>query len=65
MDQPQPQTILTTITYWSINRADISIAVCIFLFTVIICFVVAMYVDKQIIKIQDLKNARMSQLANL
>jgi len=63
MDQSQPQTILTKITYWSINQADISTAICIFLFTVLICFVVAVYTDKQIIKIQDLKNARRLQLS--
>lgn len=62
MDQPKPEAILTTISYWSINRSNVSIAFCIIILTVIFCFAVAVYADKHVTKIQDLKNARRLQL---
>jgi len=62
MDQPKPEAVLTKITYWSINRSNVSIAFCIIILTVIFCFAVAVYADKHVTKIQDLKNARRLQL---
>jgi hypothetical protein len=62
MDQPKPEAILTTISYWSINRSNVSIVFSIIISTVIFCFVVAVYADKHVTKIQDLKNARRLQL---
>ncbi len=53
---------LRTITYWSINKSDISMASCIFISTALLCFASAVYVDKHVTKIQDLKNARLLQL---
>jgi hypothetical protein len=64
MDQPKPEAILTTISYRSINQSDISIAFCIITFTMLVCCVVAVYTDKHVNKIQDLKNARILQLEN-
>lgn len=62
MDRPKPEAVLTTISYWSINRSNVSIVFCIIISTVIFCFAVAVYADKHVTKIQDLKNARRLQL---
>lgn len=46
---------IVEITYWSINKLNISIVVCIILFTALFCFAAMMYADKATIKITDLK----------